>query len=261
MVSVNYIYHDCFLVETDFAYMVFDFWKVPESTPDFPYSLDKGKPLYVFVSHFHKDHFNPEIYGWEEYLPMTHYIISRDVYRASRHFFDEDSIFKGHKVDPGKVTVLAPGESFDDGVISVMAFGSTDEGDSFYIDCDGKSFFHAGDLNAWIWKDESAPEEVEAALEDFNSILSGIAEKAPEIDFCFWPVDARLGSGYFTGAGLMLSKINVGHFFPMHFELGETAKESEEFHKAAADFHIYANKSRGEYIALLSPGDRFVSFG
>ena len=163
---LTYIYHDGFLLQTPEVNVVFDYWKDPESAePRFLQTLETKKPLYVLVSHHHKDHFNPEIFQWSDRFDDIHYIISRDTFRAARHFINPGSLYHGLKrVDPDKVVALAPGEVYRDKHIRVEAFGSTDIGNSYLLQTGGKTIFHAGDLNAWVWKDESTPQEIEEAL-------------------------------------------------------------------------------------------------
>ena len=51
--KITYIYHSGFLVESADAYYIFDYYRA-----DFPVT-DADKPVYVFVSHRHPDHYNP----------------------------------------------------------------------------------------------------------------------------------------------------------------------------------------------------------
>lgn len=55
--NVTYIFHSGFLIETDECYYIFDYWK--GSLP----ALDTSKPVFVFASHSHADHYNPEIFA------------------------------------------------------------------------------------------------------------------------------------------------------------------------------------------------------
>ena len=50
--KITYIHHSAFLVETESAYLLFDYFqgKLPE--------FSEEKPLYVFASHRHPDHFS-----------------------------------------------------------------------------------------------------------------------------------------------------------------------------------------------------------
>lgn len=117
--------------------------------------------------------------------------------------------------------------------------------------------FHAGDLNAWVWKDESTPAEVNAAMNAYLECLRPIAEAAPRLDIAMMPVDSRLGRDYWEGAAELVRRIDVAHFFPMHFELADDAATLRRRHADAARFEAYANPDRGEYISLLSPYSAF----
>ena len=48
-------------------------------------------------------------------------------------------------------------------MLRIQAFGSTDVGISFLIHLQGKSIFHAGDLNNWHWSEESTEQEIRKA--------------------------------------------------------------------------------------------------
>ena len=53
---VTFLEHSGFLVESDSAALLFDWWK-----GELP-ALAPGVPLYVFVSHWHEDHFSPRVF-------------------------------------------------------------------------------------------------------------------------------------------------------------------------------------------------------
>ncbi|MCM1139801.1 MAG: MBL fold metallo-hydrolase [Muribaculum sp.] len=261
MEKLTYIWHDCFVFENDEVAIVFDYWKDPLSKPGemplFLKNIGIGKRLYVVVSHHHKDHYVKEIFSWSHHFSEVRYILSKDTAKFARHILSPDSLYIGAKPDPSIVTVLKPGESFSDGFISVEAFGSTDIGNSYAINAGGTTLFHAGDLNAWIWKDESTEEEVKLELKKYTDILSDIAAKYPRFDLAMFPVDSRIGTDYFTGARLFVRAIDVAHFFPMHFGLG-TPDEQQRYQLNAAAVERYANPERGEYICLQSPYSCFI---
>lgn len=54
--KITYVHHSGFLAETDCAYYLFDYEKghLPE--------MDVTKPIFVFASHSHGDHYNPAIF-------------------------------------------------------------------------------------------------------------------------------------------------------------------------------------------------------
>ena len=76
--KVTYIGHSGFLVETSGCSLLFDYYQgqIPR--------LRQDTPLFVFVSHSHSDHFNPEIFSIKG--PDTiHYIISREISLRKRY--------------------------------------------------------------------------------------------------------------------------------------------------------------------------------
>lgn len=264
--EIKYIWHDCFTVRTPECSVVFDYWKDPvvgEGKPsrfiesgDPSEMLPRDLPLYVVVSHHHKDHFNREIFRWAALFPNIRYILSRDTMRMCRHVFSPDSVYAGPKVDSSRATVLRPGESFSDGVMKVAAFGSTDIGNSYIVETGGYRLFHAGDLNAWVWADESTSAEVRAAIRDFEAKLEPICRYLVEahdggcVDVAMFPVDSRIGSGYYTGAKIFVRAVDTARFLPMHFGLGDVAEQAR-YERDALRFSLYANPDRGDY---LEPG-------
>lgn len=263
MVKITYIWHDCFVVETPVASLVFDYWLDSDGeqreVPAFISALPASRPLYVFVSHGHKDHFNPAVFAWYGMFDSVRYVVSRDVMKRIRHVVSESSVYSGPKVPADAVIALRPGEVWRDSVLEVRAFPSTDIGDSFWIDCGDMTLFHAGDLNAWVWRDESTEAEIAKALGDYKACLRDIDESvgSRRIDYCFFPVDSRIGTGYAEGAAMFVRRFDVLNFFPMHFALGD-AVERECRRGDALRFDLYANPVRGRYVPLAVPGSTLL---
>lgn len=268
MTKVTFIWHDCFIVECDAANLIFDYWLDADGQnaefPAFLDSLDPAKPLYVFVSHGHKDHFNPAIFGWATRFPAIRYVVSSDVFKRIRHIVSPDSVYSGPKVAAELLTALRRNESYADKLVNIRAFPSTDIGCAYMVELGAQRIFHAGDLNAWIWLDESTEQEVRKALGDYNACLRDIAaylssvEGSQAFDYCFFPVDSRIGREYWTGAKIFVEKFEVRHFFPMHFDLGDEAERRERL-RDALNFNNYANLSRGEYIPLAIHATSFIT--
>lgn len=61
---LTYIFHSGFVLEMERSILVFDYWLDPSGVMDGV--LRSGKPLYVFSSHFHEDHFTKEIFEWKK---------------------------------------------------------------------------------------------------------------------------------------------------------------------------------------------------
>lgn len=257
MVEIRFVWHDCFVVSTDECSMVFDYWR-DDAGESVLARLDRAKPLYVFVSHGHKDHFNPEIFSWASEFENIVYVVSRDVFKRMRHVLSPTSVYNGPRLSPGQVVPLRAGEEFGDSLVKVRAFPSTDIGNSYAVETSGRRIFHAGDLNAWLWVDVSTESEVRKAAGDYRACLRDIREAGiTGFDYAFFPVDSRIGTDYFAGARMFVNEFDVARFFPMHFCLGDES-EVERRRRDALRFDLYANTQRGEYIGLSKPGDIFL---
>lgn len=253
METLKYIYHDCFVYGSSQMNVIFDYRADPWGGDRFLDEIDTALPLYVVVSHHHKDHFTPRIFDWARRFPKIHFILSKDTARAVNYILKPNSTYLGpHRVDRSKVSVLRPGEVFEDENLRIEAYGSTDIGNSYMLRTPrGRNIFHAGDLNAWVWKDESTPAEIKAAIRDFEAILARIVPR--RIDLAMFPVDARLGRDYWEGAYRFLRKFQVGMFISMHFALQTGLDECARFAAAATDFSRYANPQYGWYGAMTVP--------
>lgn len=238
MMTVTFLDHSGFAVTTPTAIMVFDYYKDPAHALHKILEAHPTLPVLFFVSHHHPDHYNSAIYD----LAQSHkrvYILSNDVY--------------GQTI-PTSLGIQVAGMSRGDvlenlpGNIRVKAFGSTDAGISFAVTtAEGKTIFHAGDLNDWHWKDMSTPKEAETAERHFMTIVNRIAEEYPSFDVAMFPVDNRLGSDFARGAELFTEKIKVADFFPMHFG-GKNAA-------AACDFGSYIKNPATSCHCLDAPGE------
>lgn len=270
MLDLTYIHHSSFLLRQEgTCAILFDYWKPDDrpfarsreernkdtgkrKEPWFLETIPSELPFFILVSHHHKDHFNPAIFNWIERFPNIKYILSKDTALFARHLLK--------KLPAESVKVLEPGDVYTDGAVEIHAFDSTDIGNSYGLIIskeDGSKVraFHAGDLNSWLWLDESTPEEIADMRGRFSSILEHISEEFPKLDLAMFPVDSRLGRGYEEGASMFVRKIDVARFFPMHFSLGETEEEIAQRKRDARNFELYA-AGRGEYIALQQAGDK-----
>lgn len=256
MLTVTYIYHDCFVAETPSAVLVFDYWREPEGFGfvEWLKRLAPGKPLYILVSHHHKDHFNRTVLKWGDMREKVHFILSEDTAKSVRYMLRPDSVYTGVRPRAEQVSVLKPGSVYADDAVRIEAYSSTDIGNSYMVVSGGYSLFHAGDLNAWIWKDESTVSEVEQALGDYSAILDCICEAGHRtMDVAMFPVDSRLGTDYWEGARIFVRRFDVGLFLPMHFCLGQDSADEIAKMADACSFREYANPTRGIYAALQQP--------
>ena len=68
--KVTYINHSGFLVETRLVNLLFDYGE-----GELP-KMSEEKPLMVFISHSHRDHYNPAVFHLAKHCKNIHYFIS-----------------------------------------------------------------------------------------------------------------------------------------------------------------------------------------
>lgn len=188
--KITYIHHSAFLVETESACLLFDYFE--GKLPPVP----KGKPLYVLSSHNHHDHFSEVIFSLEH--PNITFLLSRDI----------------PEVQMPNAHFLQPYETWNDGILSLETFRSTDEGVAFWCTVDGKQIYHAGDLNHWYWEgeDEQWNADMTAA---YRAEVAKMAGRTADV--AFLPVDPRLENWFYLGADDFMTQVNAKYLFPMHF--------------------------------------------
>ena len=169
--TVTYIKHSGFLIETANSYLLFDYWqgKLPE--------LQYDKELYIFSSHAHHDHYTKDIFKLENKCQRVVYVLSSDIKRASSFWKKAENVIfmKPHEE-----------KEIDDCVISTLK--STDEGVAFLVKTEGKTIYHAGDLHWWDWPGE--PEEDNKMMEQLYKAEMEYL-KAEKIDCAFVVLDPR----------------------------------------------------------------------
>lgn len=229
--QLTYIFHSGFALETDRCILVFDYWMDPAGV--MPCLLRSPKPMYVFSSHFHEDHFNRDIFSWRTTKTNLRYILSKDILKHRRAQKDEADAW------------LGKGATREDERVRVTATGSTDSGVSWVIETGGKRIFHAGDLNNWYARfltDDYhggtiySPDfgmDIDPLKEEKRYLgeLKDIRKLTDRFDVVMFPVDGRIGNGYTRGARQFLDVFRVGLFVPMHFVASgfESAWRMKEF--------------------------------
>ena len=197
--QVTYFHHSGFMVETKQHCMIFDYYTQNGKYDFLDIAKYRHKKIFVFVSHFHQDHYDRKIFEWQAVVPEIQYILSDDV--TPPRF-----VQNVHKVHFDK--------KYGIDSISIETFHSTDEGVAFLVNVDNKVIYHAGDLNWWHWKGES---------EQFNKTIAGMYQKEINkmknkvIDVAFLPVDPRLEENDILALDYMLKIVKVKQVFPMHF--------------------------------------------
>ena len=197
--NVRYIHHSCFLVETDQFYYLFDYEKgqLPE--------MDRNKPIFVLSSHSHGDHYNPDIFSLLRAAGMQKIraILSDDI--------EIPETVETLSVSPEKKYVLGDQQS-------LTTFCSTDQGVAFLLEDQQLLIYHAGDLNDWVWEEESDAYN-EAMTANYRRQIRLLSEslKDREIDVAFVVLDPRQEKDYDRGMCYFLQHIPVKQVYPMHY--------------------------------------------
>ncbi len=192
---IEYLEHSGFLFEAGDCILIFDYYRDPAGAVE-KRLAESEKPVYFFVSHFHGDHFNGEIFDFAN--RAKGYILHADC-RA--------------RIEGEKLCYMTVGEHkvFDE--FEVQMYGSTDEGGSFMVTAGDWTIFHAGDLNWWHWAGEPAEDNL-AAGADFKEELRRIKER--HVDVAFFPVDARLQVAREWGVKAFLAHTDADLLVAMH---------------------------------------------
>lgn len=195
--KITYIHHSAFLLETESASFLFDYFEgaLPE--------IQAEKPLYVFSSHRHGDHFSEVIFDLAKDHENIQFILSSDIWtkRVPENLRD-------------RTVSLAPDEVWADEVVKVETYKSTDEGVAFWCTVDGKEIYHAGDLNHWYWEGEE-----EQWNRDMTAAYRAEIEKmrGRKADVAFLPLDSRLEQWFYLGIDDWMKVADADRIFPMHF--------------------------------------------
>jgi L-ascorbate metabolism protein UlaG (beta-lactamase superfamily) len=174
---------------------------LPEYEPD--------RPIYVFSSHKHPDHFDMDILKMADRYADIHYILSKDC-KMSPHFLEKH----GYSSDISKkITYVSPVEKYNVAGITVETLRSTDMGVAFCVDADGTVIYHAGDLNDWYW--DGAGDLVNGDMtRKYRREIKRLSSK--KINVAFVPLDPRQGQFGTRGMQFFLENVDADYVFPMH---------------------------------------------
>ncbi len=197
--KITYIYHSCFLVETESCYYLFDYEK--GTLPN----MDATKPIFVLSSHGHHDHYNPKIFSKLQTKGM------QTVYAVLSKEIEPPANINVLQVAPGEEYTLCLGQK-------LTTFQSTDVGVAFLIEEPQNIIYHAGDLNDWVWEEESAFYN-EKMTKDYRKQIDSLSKKLNErkIDTAFVVLDPRQEKDYDRGMCYFLEHISAQKVYPMHY--------------------------------------------
>ncbi|MBQ1190129.1 MAG: MBL fold metallo-hydrolase, partial [Lachnospiraceae bacterium] len=176
--------------------------------------IPEKKPLYVFASHRHGDHFSEVIFDLAKKYENMIFVLSYDI--------EEKRVPEPLR---GRTYFLKPDEIWEHEGLKVETYRSTDEGVAFWCSADGNEIYHAGDLNHWYWdgEDEQWNKDMTAAYRSEIAKMRGRTA-----DVAFLPLDPRQEQYFYLGIDDFVKEVHVKHIFPMHFwdqfDVGERLK-------------------------------------
>jgi L-ascorbate metabolism protein UlaG (beta-lactamase superfamily) len=211
--KVIFVHHSCFVVEADDKVLIFDWFGgdrlkdihfggvLPQYAPD--------TPIYVFASHKHIDHFDPDILHLAEQYADIHYILAKDCKMSPNYLQRLDFSPEIQK----KITYLGARESRVVDGVSVETLRSTDAGVAYYVEVNGIHVYHGGDLNDWYW--EGAGDLVNGNMtRNYRREIKALAGK--KVHIAFVPLDPRLEAHQTRGIDFFMETVDADYVFPMH---------------------------------------------
>lgn len=278
--NIWYLYHSGYAIQTATCLLIFDYWN--DEPEDETRALESGvfepvnwlddvarnsadgavPDVVVFASHKHGDHFNPRILEWQNTIPNIRYVLSHDI--PKRHFpgIPHEAIHEAGHPDEGiqnaRILRMKAHEKLALPYIGMVirTFRSTDAGVAFWVEVDGKTIFHAGDLNLWYWDGESKSwnnNMIARYSQEIVQIREWAAQSEKPLDVAFLPIDSRLAGHWLDGYRLFLRELAPKAVFPMHFGTPEAlANLPTDLADDPAYFleNLYLPNKRGERFTL-----------
>lgn len=207
--KITYIGHSGFLLEWETCYWLFDYYK-----GEIPL-MSSEKKIFIFSSHKHADHYNPEIFRLGEKYRYIEFILSSDIKMKEENYqqYSINDELRNHIVFVKPSQEYELQDSFNN-IIYLKTLKSTDSGVAFLLQFNGKTIYHAGDLNLWVWKGET---------KQYNHNMTAMFQKEMDrlsnipIDIAFVPLDPRQEEWYYMGLEKLLNTAKVRNVCPMHF--------------------------------------------
>ena len=203
MMHVTFLDHSGFLVELPGLTLLFDWWQ--GDLPPLP-----SDPLLVFASHRHPDHFNPRVFALDDGQRDVRFLLGKGIHLTDRNRkkwgLSEKAAADCRVLSGGESASPLPG-------VTVEALPSTDEGVAFLVTAEGRTVFHAGDLNWWHWEEED---------DAYNRMMRGDYQKEIEtlagekIDLAFVVLDPRQEEQFYWGFDWYMRHTDTKIVFPMH---------------------------------------------
>lgn len=227
--KITYIYHCGFSVELEHAVLLFDYYQgeIPVFSSD--------KPIFVFVSHKHPDHFNKRIFDLAKSYQEITFILSNDT-KMNESYMNRINL---PEIARDKIIYIGKNATLTLPELSIETLTSTDQGIAFIVTYQDKVIYHAGDLNWWSWRGETE-EEYNDMTGRFMREMDKLEGK--NIDVAFMTLDSRQEDRFWWGLDHFMKATQTKIVFPMHFEKEysiidrlKLQKESEEYKDRVMD--------------------------
>jgi len=235
--QIWYLKHSGWAIRTQSAFLVFDYWD-NDPAPDEkllsnghirPEEL-KDFPVYVFVSHEHGDHFDPQISEWYKSIPNITYIFGFEPQIQNRE----------------AIVALSPRTQRTIGPLAITTIKSNDAGVGFAVRVDGLTIFHAGD---------HSNNKVEMTDNDFFPEIDFLAQKGIRPDISFFLNMYGCGStnpeAFQKGIFYAVDKLKIKSVLPMH------GADKEWVYGNLVE-GVAQNKIKVQVGAAVNSGDRFL---
>ena len=265
--KLTFLRHSGFLLETGSCYLVFDCCRTEEEIRNalreggrdesegsgadalLP-ALSGEKPLIVFVSHSHYDHFDEAIFGLSEQYgrERVSYVLSSDI--------GEIDDIRERLSD--RIHVMGPHETLALGPVLIRTLRSNDAGVAYLVQADGAYIYHAGDLQYWEWPGEPEADNRhyrDTYLEELETLSEYLQGK--ELFLSMLVLDERQEAAAYLGIDQFLRRIRTRYAVPMH-SFGHYGINS------AYAAHLEALKEKGDipsgvrYLPVSHAGENFI---
>jgi len=199
--KITYLTHNCFTIEKEDKVFLFDYPSdryIKDNVKNTISRIAKNSNLFVFISHSHPDHYNPDIFELKEIAEKTYFVLSDD---APLTYGDKSELIK----------IVEPDEQYGIDGLSVKTYKSNDQGVAFLIELSNIKIYYGGDLAKWNWP-EWSEDKRKSKVKIFEDALKRL--KKLHIDIAFSNMDERLES--WAGPVEFIKKVRPEYFIPMH---------------------------------------------
>jgi ankyrin repeat protein/L-ascorbate metabolism protein UlaG (beta-lactamase superfamily) len=237
-----YLGHCGWAVRTRGHFLVFDYWN--NGKDPVHAGLTNGhinpsdiadREVLVFVTHEHRDHYDPTIFAWEQTIDDITYVYG---FRPEDLQENRESGYAGPAYEH-----MGPRETKMIGDVEITTVRANDAGVGFLVSVNDLSIYHAGDHAGWS----------EGAKRGFTDEIDYLAEHASDLDLAFLNMTGCHTHGpepLWEGTLYTVDKLAPKVLIPTH--AGEREYLYEEFAEKAGE--------AGFEPSVLYPENRGDSF-